>query len=99
MTATTTRHGKRERILDDIEEELSGCRSDISLCNWAWENRFGNLVDVLLSIIDLDMKSVSSLVGDLKLQVVEVLTVGVASWAIQAELGLGVRSVKCVTRG
>lgn len=69
------------------------------MCNWAWENRFGNLVDVLLSIIDLDMKSVSSLVGDLKLQVVEVLTVGVASWAIQAELGLGVRSVKCVTRG
>ena len=56
------------------------------------------MVDVLLSIIDLDMKSVSSLVGNLKLQVVEVLTVSVASWAVQAELGLEMKSVKRVTR-
>lgn len=68
------------------------------MCDWAWENRFGNLVDVLLSIIDLDMKSVSSLVGNLKLQVVEVLTVSVASWAVQAELGLEMKSVKRVTQ-
>ena len=99
MTATTTRHCKRERIFDDIEDELSGCSSDVSLCNWAWENRFGNLVDVLFSIIVLDVESVSGLVGDFELQVVDVLTVGIASWAIQAELGMEVRSVKCVTRG
>jgi hypothetical protein len=40
------------------------------------------------------MESVSSLIGDLELQVLDVLAVGVAGWAIERKVGLKPRSAR-----
>jgi NADH:ubiquinone oxidoreductase subunit K len=47
------------------------------------------LIDVLIGIVDLNMKSVLSLIGNLELQILNVLTIGVAGWTFESEVGLG----------
>jgi hypothetical protein len=46
------------------------------------------LIDVLIGIVDLNMKPVLGLVGNLELQILNVLTIGVTGWAIESEVGL-----------
>lgn len=48
------------------------------------------MIYFLVRIIDLDMKSVSSLLGDFKLQVLNVLTIGVTRCTGKSEVGLAI---------
>jgi hypothetical protein len=47
------------------------------------------LIDVLVGIVDLNMESVLSLIGNLELQILNVLTIGVTGWTVESEVGLG----------
>ena len=90
LSTTTARHYERERIIDNLENKLAGCGRDISIRAGAWKNGLRDLVDILIGVIDLDMESVSSFLSDLKLQILNVLTVSVACGASKSEVGLAI---------